>query len=218
MREIKSDKVTEYLNHKIRGTAGYVIFFGGFVIFCMLMQTADSILDFYMIDNTSNYFNKNFNIPINTLTSLYAALCCVYIGVDRSTSILATIKGEKNITNYGNPERNRHIIIQNFFICMIAIILNRFIDANLGLEPLLVSFGGSIILYVSGQKGVYQASKFAPIKDNNNNNIDDRIENNEELIDFLNKAAKESKSIEIKYNDNNKIFILGNCDGSIKSN
>ncbi|EAJ3790426.1 hypothetical protein DFW83_08820 [Campylobacter coli] len=138
---------------------------------------------------------------METLTTLYATLCCVYVGVDRTTSVIATFKGTKDSANYGNPERNRHIIIQNFFICALALILNRFFDANLGLEPLLVSFGGSIILYVSGQKIVYQASKFAPEKDINKNGIDDRIENNKDLINVLNEAVKNDRHFKVYYID-----------------
>ncbi|MGI7118397.1 hypothetical protein ACNGEM_07340 [Campylobacter coli] len=198
-KEIKSDYFTNKLHKNIKGTAGYVIFFGIFTAVCLIFQCLDYIIDYYIPG--SGIFNKNFQVPMETLTTLYATLCCVYVGVDRTTSVIATFKGTKDSANYGNPERNRHIIIQNFFICSLALILNRFFDANLGLEPLLVSFGGSIILYVSGQKIVYQASKFAPEKDINKNGIDDRIENNKDLINVLNEAVKNDRHFKVYYVD-----------------
>lgn len=193
--QMQSDYLTNKINGVVKGSAGYVIFFGVFTLTCLILQCVDLLIDLYGYNLP--YFNKNFIIPVDTLTTLYATLCCVYIGVDRTTSVIATLKGSKNTSNYGSPERNRHIIIQNFIICSIAIILNRFFDVNLGIESLMLSFGGSIILYVSGQKFVYQASKFAPEIDKNCSGIDDRIEADIKLINTLNRSVRDSKKIKI---------------------
>ena len=198
---IKSGKMTEMVNSAIRGTAGWVIFFGVFTAVCLIIQCLDQILNLWL-NSTPLFFNKNFIIPMDTLTTLYATLCASYIGVDRMSFAISTFKGTKNNADYGHPERNRHIIIQNFFICSLALILNRFFDVPLGLEALIISFGASVILYVSGQRVIFQASKLAPTeKDKNANGIDDRIEENKELIKVLNTIIRDKKSFKIYIKD-----------------
>ena len=198
MKKIKSDALTEKLDSVVKGSAGFVIFFGVFTSFCLVLQCLDGILALLHTEYT--FFNKNFTIPINTLTTLYATLCASYIGLDRGASVISTIKGVKNHQDYGQANRNRHIIFQNFFICMLALGLNRFFDANLGLEALMISFGSSVIFYVSGQKLICASSKFAP-EDKNDNGIDDRIENDKELIRVLNRAVTEGKTFKVFIKD-----------------
>lgn len=206
MSEIKSDFMTDKVDSFINGSAGFVIFFGVFTVFCIIFQCLDLIIDRYY--SYSIIFNKNFTLPMDILTGLYASLCCVYIGVDRTTSIIATFKGSKDTMNYGNPERNRHIIIQNFFITLTAIILYRFFDVNLGIESLIISFGGAVILYVSGQKFIVQASKFAPAIDKNKNGIDDRLENDKELLSILNDSIDNNKTLYLMDNEKNVLYVL----------
>ena len=198
MNSIKSDALTEKLDSVVKGSAGFVIFFGVFTSFCLILQCLDGILA--LLHTEYAFFNKNFIIPINTLTTLYATLCASYIGLDRGASVISTIKGVKNHQDYGQANINRHIIFQIFFICMLALGLNRFFDANLGLEALMISFGSSVIFYVSGQKLIFASSKFAP-EDKNNNGIDDRIENDKELIKVLNRAVTEGKTFKIFIKD-----------------
>ena len=83
---------------------------------------------------------------------------------------------------------------------MLALGLNRFFDANLGLEALMISFGSSVIFYVSGQKLIFASSKFAP-EAKNDNGIDDRIESDKELIKVLNRAVTEGKTFKIFIKD-----------------
>ena len=194
---INSDVATNQVDKMIKGTAGYVIFFGVFTGVCLILQCLRLLLLKFGID--VSFLNENFLLPINTLTTLYASMCCVYIGVDRTTSVIATLKGHSGRPSYGNPERNRHIIIQNFFLCSTSIALNVFFDANLGLEPLLISFGGALILYTSGQKAVVSASKFA--NDENNNGINDDLEKDKNLIRILNYAFENNKKFRIYYID-----------------
>lgn len=196
---VKSDILTEKLDSFVKGSAGFVIFFGAFTSFCLILQCLDQILDVYY-NAQFVFFNKNFSIPINTLTTLYATLCGVYIGLDRGSSVISTFKGVKNHQDYGQANRNRHIIFQNFFICLLALGLNRFFDVNLGLDALIVSFGSSVIFYVSGQKLIFSASKFAP-EDKNQNGIDDRIEEDKELINVLNRAVREKKDFKVLIKD-----------------
>jgi hypothetical protein len=49
-------------------------------------------------------------------------------------------------------------------------------DTELSLTPLATSFGASVLLYVSGQKAIYAASKIAPEGDEDNSGIPDDIE------------------------------------------
>ena len=113
MNSIKSDALTEKLDSVVKGSAGFVIFFGVFTSFCLILQCLDGILA--LLHTEYAFFNKNFIIPINTLTTLYATLCASYIGLDRGASVISTIKGVKNHQDYGQANRNRHIIFQNFF-------------------------------------------------------------------------------------------------------
>lgn len=64
----------------------------------------------------------------------------------------------------------------------------------------MISFGSSVIFYVSGQKLIFASSKFAP-EDKNDNGIDDRIENDKELIKVLNRAVIEGKTFKVFIKD-----------------
>ena len=211
-------EVSNKIDEHIKGTSGWVIFFGVFTACCLILQCLDKLLDTICGSTIITYFNQNFILPIDTLTTLYAILCASYIGVDRASFALSTFKGTKNVQDYGNAYRLRHIIIQNFIICILAIILNRFFDVPLGLESLFTSFGLSVILYVGGQKSIFAASKLA--NDENNNGIDDRIENDKELIKTLNYLIKENKKFKIYYKDlsNRESLIYTNDENDKRNN
>ncbi|MDR2457689.1 MAG: hypothetical protein LBD41_04335 [Clostridiales Family XIII bacterium] len=157
------------------GSSIWVILFGIFVVVSLFLQCLVPFLMKY--NGFATYFvNMQFVLPMDVITSFWAAISAAYIGVDRAAMTISTVNGEYNKLDKGNPEHNRHIIIESFIIYSVATALNIIFDAQLSLTPLATSLGASVLLYVSGQKAIYAASKIAPEGDSDSSGIPDVIE------------------------------------------
>ena len=192
---------------RLEGASIWVIFFGIFVGVSLFLQCMIPFISKFLMSNGHAYLfswmafiNENFHLPMEVISNFWAAISAAYIGVDRAAMTISTINGEYNKMDSGNPEHNRHIIIQSFIIYCIAVVLSMLFDADLSLPPLAISFCASVLLYVSGQKAIYAASKIAPEDDANENGIPDDVE--EKLAELI----KDKKKILIAtYQPNGKL-------------
>lgn len=162
------------------GASLWVILFGLFVMCSSIFQCLIPFLakfeNILNLELLNLLVNQSFVLPMDIITSFWAGISAAYIGVDRAAMTISTINGQYNQIDKGNPEHNRHIIILSFFIYLVAVLLNMIFDAELALAPLATSLGASVLLYVSGQKAIYAASKIAPESDQDKSGIPDAIE------------------------------------------
>jgi hypothetical protein len=187
------------------GASIWVIYFGVFVGISLIVQCLVPFLEKFVEINQytgllAGIVNHKFILPMDVITSFWAAISAAYIGVDRAAMTISTINGEYNKLDTGNPEHNRHIIIESFIIYILATILSILFDTELALTPLVTSFGASVLLYVSGQKAIFAASKIAPEDDKDDDGIPDIIEDKiKELIENNQKFVISSIQKDGKY-------------------
>jgi hypothetical protein len=172
--------MSEQFRKRWEGASIWVIFFGIFVVVSLFTQCIIPFLaKFAELHNYSwllAIVNQQFILPMEVITSFWAAISAAYIGVDRAAMTISTVNGTYNHVDSGNPEHNRHIIIESFIIYSVAVLLNIIFDIELSLTPLATSFGASVLLYVSGQKAIYAASKIAPEDDKDADGVPDVIQ------------------------------------------
>ena len=203
------------------GTSIWVIMFGVMVGVSLLLQCMIPFLTrmahAFGNDSWLVMTNVNFVLPMDVITSFWAAISAAYVGFDRGAFTLATLRGEYNKLETGNPGRNRQVIKLSFGIYALAVLLNVFFDAELSLGPLMSSFGASVLLYVSGQRSILAASKFAPelivrgnMPDTNENGINDRVE---EVLRKLEKSKVDYAVYALKDGRPVKRMIMVKFDG-----
>jgi hypothetical protein len=179
--------MSEKMKKRIQGASIWVIAFGIFVGFSLITQCIIPFLAKFCVERGIGgvlyaLANQNFKLPMDVITSFWAAISAAYIGVDRAAMTISTINGEYEKTDYGNPGHNKQVIVLSFFIYTLAVILNLIFDVELSLIPLATSLGAAVLLYVSGQKAIYAASKIAPEcttgqdPDRDNSGINDEAE------------------------------------------
>lgn len=179
--------MSEKIIKRIQGASIWVIAFGIFVGCSLITQCIIPFLAKFCVERGIGGIlyalaNQNFNLPMDVITSFWAAISAAYIGVDRAAMTISTINGEYEKTDYGNPAHNKQVIILSFIIYTLAVVLNLIFDVELSLIPLATSLGAAVLLYVSGQKAIYAASKIAPevtvgkSPDTDNSGINDKAE------------------------------------------
>lgn len=200
--------MSEKFRSRWEGASIWVIFFGIFVICSLIIQCVVPFLSKFAsiekLEILRFLINQQFILPMEVITSFWAAISAAYIGVDRAAMTISTVNGEYNKLDKGNPEHNRHIIILSFFIYITAVLLNLIFDTNLALTPLATSLGASVLLYVSGQKAIYAASKIAPENDKDANGVPDDVE---EKIKELVKTNKDFVVASVQENGKYKTEI-----------
>jgi hypothetical protein len=140
-------------------------------------------------------FNSNFHLPMDIISDFWAALCAIYIGVDRGAMIAMTLNGEKGKLEVGNPENLKQVMIESLILYAFAVGLNMFFDAELALTPLFIAFGSTVILFVGGNKAIKGAAALAPERDLDQDGQDDATQDPNEVLARLRKILKESGNL-----------------------
>jgi len=142
----------------------YVILFGIFVAFSLCLQVFIPFLQMMVRHDLLNgnfqfllsLVNQNFNLPMDVISSFWAAISAAYVGLDRAAFAIDALNKGPNTSAF-NETKMRHlhqVLWMSFIIYALAVLLNTFFDAELALTPLLISFGSMMLLYVSGNKVV----------------------------------------------------------------
>jgi hypothetical protein len=97
---------------------------------------------------------------MDVLTNLWAAISAAFVGVDRAAFSVAAFKEHTSQINYGKRKNLLQIIIMGFFIYVFATALNMFFAADFSLNALALSFGATVLLYVSGNKVIMASGEF----------------------------------------------------------
>jgi len=194
------------------GVCPYVIFFGIFVIFSLLLQCfVPFILRMAELGYNGNIaflsqiINVNFNLPMEMISNFWAAISATYVGLDRAAFTVEALKNDKNTDAFCEEKlvQLNQIIWLSFIIYIIAVLLNTFFDAELALMPLLISFASSLLAYVAGNKAVRAFENLS--KDKNPSVLDGLDEQQQLTLTRISGLIKSKKEITIKLDSDSKI-------------
>jgi hypothetical protein len=173
--------MSEQMRNRINGCSIWVILYGFFVGFSLIMQC---IIPALALLSTrlqwspviTEILNNKFVLPLDVIVWIWTVMAAGYIGVDRTVFFAITVKGNFGEIKVGNPNHLHHIIIESGILYGLAVVLNLLFDIDLQLTPLCAAFGSSVLFYVLGHKSITGASALAPHEDLNKNGIDDLLE------------------------------------------
>jgi hypothetical protein len=121
------------------------------------------------------FLNKEFQLPLDIITSLWTAIAAGYVGLDRGMFALDGLKNGNRIDAFTETKRKHmiHIISLSFLIYILAVGLNIIFSASLALTPLATAFGSTVLCYVLGNKVIGGAQKLAPEEDLDQDGVKD---------------------------------------------
>jgi hypothetical protein len=168
------EKIISFLDDSVK----VVVFFGIVVGSSLVLQCFIPFIGlmFSIYEYTgfwTTIFNNEFVLPMGVISDFWAAMCAIYVGVDRGAMVAITLTGEKGKLEVGNPEHLKQVMIESFLLYTLAVGLNIFFDADLALSPLFIAFGSTVVLFVGGNKFIRGASALAPEKDLDHDGIND---------------------------------------------
>jgi hypothetical protein len=178
-------------------TSKFVLFYGAFVMISLLLQC---LIPFFskFVELTGYegfwilFLNQNFTLPMDIITSFWAAISAGYVGVDRGMYMIDGFKNGGDIDAF-TPIQLSHltqVIIESFLVYSLAVALNIFFDSNLSLTPLATSLGTSVLLYVLGNKGIKASQALSAEEDLNNDGVRDSEQFTAEEIEALKAKLK----------------------------
>ena len=180
---------------KVLGRCGLVVIWFGVVVAVSLVLQSTLPAIAWLVDRFGydglfvKLFNEKFTLPMDAITTFWSVVAAVYVGVDRLAFSVQTFTSKEGKTMNGNQEHLKHVIVMSFVVYALAVALNLFFDADLGLLPLFTAFGSSVTFYVGGNKvitGVTGLNK----KDLDEDGIEDDLQDAKEVIERFVKIAK----------------------------
>jgi len=203
---------------RLKGASIYVLFFGFFVAGSLILQCLIPFLQLMAELNGNGewawfltIFNARFNLPMEMISNFWAAISAAYVGLDRAAFSVDAFKNGNQTTAFTEEKIGhlKQVMVMSFFIYLLAVGLNSIFDADLALTPLFVSFGSTVLFYVSGNKvvsGFQKAHPESEIEKLTEDCLKDMSEEQLMTMKKLSDIVKEGKTTVVKLENN---YIVG---------
>ena len=114
-----------------------------------IMQSQN--LQFHLIA-FDKFVNGECNLPMEAASWCWTALISLYCGFDRFVDIKTTLHMSSGQMSLGELGKLRVIILEAFILLVYSVICNFLVEKDFQLTSMMMAFGMSIIIYVSGSK------------------------------------------------------------------
>jgi hypothetical protein len=193
------------LEKLLSGSCVFVMLYGFFIIISLFLQALIPFLNQFpeIAAAVPFLFNSNFELPMDVLTSFWAAISAAYVGADRAMYALDGLKNGNEIHAFDSDKRTQmiQILIISFVIYSVAVLLNVLFDANFALSPLATSLGASVLCFVVGNKAISGMQKLSPEEDTDG----DGVRDSEQVADKMLDALKSGKTVYAKMKDDGTV-------------
>lgn len=153
-------------------------------------------------------FNAKFKLPMETISQFWAAISATYVGLDRMAYTAKAWKDGNDTVSMSDYRMTQlaQIIWLSFFIFILALGLNTIFDVDLALEPLMISFGSSVLCYVAGNKAV-RAFESLSVKNKAlaSEIIKDLDQKQLDTLKSFSESLREKKEFILKVNEDSEI-------------
>jgi hypothetical protein len=183
------------LEKLLSGSGIFVMLYGFFIIISLFLQALIPFLNQFpqIAEALPILFNTHFELPMDVLTSFWAAISAAYVGADRAMFAIDGLRNGLDIHAFDADKRVQmiQVLIISFAIYSIAVLLNVIFEANFALSPLATSLGASVLCFVVGNKAISGMQKLSPEEDADG----DGIRDTDQQIEAIKTALKDGKQI-----------------------
>lgn len=161
---------------------GFGVIVGLSLVLQAIVPITALILHKFGLEQLAIPLNENFKLPMDVITTFWAACCAAYVGVDRAAFTIQTFINKEGTHINGEPEHLKQVIIESFIVYSIGVLLNVFFNADFALSPLFTAFGSSLVLYIGGSKAITGVKGISKHDDLDQDGINDSEQDPAEVL------------------------------------